>query len=179
MATKTAITWEEFLAAGEEWQRWECVDGKIEFLSPVSLRNQAILLRLVMALGRYCEQHAEWLCFPGDATFTMSSGSWRCPDLSVVRSERLPDGHIPDAPGSFPPDMVFEIFSSRDTASQIQSKRKNYQESGVIQVWIDAERRLVELIYPDRPVHFFQENQPLVIDKLADLSVDLKTLFSI
>ena len=70
-------------------------------------------------------------------------------------------------------------FFPRGTASQIQSKRKNYQESGVIQVWIDAERRLVELIYPDRPVHFFQENQPLVIDKLADLSVDLKTLFSI
>lgn len=179
MATKTTITWKEFLAAGEEWQRWECVDGKIEFMSPVFLRHQAILMRLIMAFGRYCEQHAEWLCFPGDATFTMSSGNWRCPDLSVVRAERFPGGRIPDGPGSFPPDIVFEIFSSSDPASQIQRKRKDYQESGVIQVWIDAEKRLVELVYPDRPAQFFQQDQPLVIDRLADFSLDLKNLFSI
>jgi len=27
MATKTALTWAEFLAAGKEGQRWEYVDG--------------------------------------------------------------------------------------------------------------------------------------------------------
>lgn len=179
MATKTAITWEEFLAAGEEWQRWECVDGKIEFMSPVSLRHQAMIFRLVAYFAKYCEQHPEWLCFPGDATFTMSSGNWRCPDVSVVRAEQFPDGRIPATPGNFPPDVVFEILSLGDTASQIQSKRRDYQESGVIQVWIDPDRRLVELVYPDRPAQFFQEHQPLVIDKLADFSLDLKNLFSI
>ena len=34
MATKTTITWEEFLTAGEEWQRWEWVDGEWVELPP-------------------------------------------------------------------------------------------------------------------------------------------------
>ncbi len=148
-------------------------------MSPVNLRHQAILFRLIAYFVKYCELHPEWLCFPGDATFTMASGNWRCPDVSLVRAERFPDRRIPATPGSFPPDVVFEILSAGDTAAQLQSKRKDCQESGVIQVWIDAEKRLVELIYPDRPLQYFQEDQPLIIDKLADFSLNLKNLFSV
>ncbi len=179
MAIKTAITWEEFLAAGEEWQRWECVDGEVEFMSPVYLRHQAVLWRLILYFAKYCERRREWLCFPGDATFTMASGNWRCPDFALVRAERFPDRIIPAAPASFPPDVAFEIFSPSDAAARIQRKRKDYQESGVIQVWIDTEKRLVELIYPDRPLQYFQEDQPLIIDKLVDFSLNLKDLFSV
>jgi len=35
MAAKTTMTWKQFLTAGEEWQRWELVDGEVEFMSPV------------------------------------------------------------------------------------------------------------------------------------------------
>ena len=38
------ITWEEFLAAGEEGQRWEWVDGEVEFMSPVNLRHEGFLV---------------------------------------------------------------------------------------------------------------------------------------
>lgn len=179
MATKTGVTWEEFLAAGEEWQRWELVDGEVEYMSPVHLRHQAMIFRLIMLLGRYCEQHGEWLCFPGDATFTMASENWRCPDLSLVHTRRFPGGRIPDAPGSFPPDIVFEILSTADSASRIQRKRQDYQESGVIQVWINPKKRLAELIYPDRAAQFFNEDQPVVIDKLPEYSLNLKDLFSV
>ena len=138
-----------------------------------------MIFRLIMLLGRYCERHPEWLCFPGDATFTMASENWRCPDISLVRAERFPDGKIPDAPGTFPPDIAFEILSSRDNASRIQRKRGDYQESGVIQVWINPKTRLAELIYPDRPAQFFSEDQPVVIDKLPDFALNLKDLFSV
>ena len=29
MATKTALTWEQFLAAGKPGQRWEYIDGEV------------------------------------------------------------------------------------------------------------------------------------------------------
>ena len=179
MATKSGITWEEFLAAGEEWQRWELVDGEVEYMSPVYLRHQAMIFRLIILLGRYCEQHSEWLCFPGDATFTMASENWRCPDVSLVRASRFPEGRIPDAAASFPPDIVFEILSPADSASRIQRKRQDYQESGVIQVWINPKKRLAELIYPDRAAQFYSEDQPVVIDKLPEYSLNLKDLFSV
>src|SRR5579862_84561 len=178
MATKTGITWEEFLATGEDWQRRELVDGEVEFMPPVHLRHQAMVFRLIMLLGKYCEQHREWLCFPGDATFTMASENWRCPDLSLVHASHFPGGHIPDTPAHFPPDIVFEILSAADSTSRIQRKRKDYQESGVIQVWINPKKRLAELIYPDRPAQFYSEEQPVVIDKLPEYSLNLKDLFT-
>ena len=179
MATKSAISWEDFLAAGEEGQRWEYVDGEVEFMSPDHLRHQAMLYVLIASFVEYRKQHPEWLCFPGDATFTMTSGNLRCPDLSIVPASRFPEGKVPDAKADFPPDIVFEIISSGDTASQTARKRKDYQESGVIQVWIDPQRRLVEVVYPDRPAQYAEESQLLVIDKLPGFALDLHTVFSV
>jgi len=179
MSTKAGISWEDFVAAGEEWQSWECVDGKIDFMSPVNLRHQAIVARLIAYLVRYCEGHPEWLWFPGEATFTMASGNWRCPDAALVRADHFPDKKIPATPAGFPPDVAFEVLSPGESVSQIQRKRQDYQESGVVQVWIDAERRRAELIQPDRPLQYFDESQPLAIDKLAGFALDLKNLFAV
>jgi Uma2 family endonuclease len=179
MATKSGISWEEFLAAGEEGQRWEYVDGEVEFMSPVYLRHQAMLCVLIASFVEYRKHHPEWLWFPGDATFTMASGNLRCPDLSIVHASRFPGGKVPDAKADFPPDIVFEIISSGDTASQMARKRKDYQESAVIQVWIDPQRRLVEVVCPDRPAQYIEELQLLVIDKLPGFSLDLNTVFSV
>jgi hypothetical protein len=38
---------------------------------------------------------------------------------------------------------------------------------------------LVELVYPDRPLEYFQESQVLIIATLPDFSLDLKDLFAI
>jgi len=53
-----------------------------------------------------------------------------------------------------------------------------FPNSGVVQVWFDLERRLVELIYPDRPLQYFEENQTLVIDTVPGFSLDLKELYT-
>jgi Uma2 family endonuclease len=179
MVTETAMTWEQFLAAGEERQRWEYVDGEVEFRSPINLRHQMMIYRLIAYFVEYRKQHPEWLCVPGDAAFTVASGNRRCSDVSVVRAERFPDGRIPSSAGDFAPDIVFELLSAGDTAAQIQAKRKDYQESGVVQVWIDPDKRVLELIYPDRPLQYLQGDQPLVIDKLPDFSLNLKDIFSV
>ena len=179
MATKTTITWEEFLAAGEEWQRWELVDGEVEFMSPVNARHEYVLAALIAYLFGFCQGHREWVCFASNVVFTMASGNWRMPDASLVRKERFPEGRVSGARIDFGPDVAFEIYSPGDTPSQLQYKRKDYQESGAIQVWVDLAKRLVELIYPDRPLQYFEESQPLLIDKLPGFSLDLKTLFSL
>jgi Uma2 family endonuclease len=177
MATRTTLTWEEFLAAGEEWQRWEWVDGEVEFMSPVNFRHEEFLALLIAHLVRFCQEHKEWICFPSNCVFTMSSGNWRMPDASLVRRARFPGGAMPTK-AEFAPDVAFEIHSPSDSPSQIQRKRKDYQQSGVVQVWFDLEKRLVELVYPDRPLQYFEEHQPLVIDTVADFSLDLKELYS-
>ena len=178
MAIKTAITWEEFLAAGEEGQRWEWVDGEVEFMSPVNLRHEAFLALLMEFLVGYCRAHPDWICFTSNGVFTMVSGNWRMPDASLVRRARFPGGEIPTR-ADFPPDVAFEIYSPSDSPSHIQRKRKEYQESHVVQVWFDLDKRLVELIYPERPLQYFEESQVLVIDTVPGFSLDLKQLYSV
>ena len=178
MQVGTTITWEEFLAAGEEWQRWEWVDGEVEFMSPVNFRHEAFLVLLVESLDHFCRTHPEWISFTSNCVFTMASGNWRMPDASLVRRARFPGGELPTK-ADFAPDVAFEIHSPTDSPGRIQRKRKDYQESGVIQVWFDLDRRLVELIYPDRPLQYFEESQALAIDTVPGFSLDLKQLFSI
>jgi Uma2 family endonuclease len=178
MQTRTTITWEEFLAAGEEGQRWEWVDGEVEFMSPVNLRHERFLVFLITHLGQFCRAHPEWLSFASNGVFTMASGNWRMPDASLVRRERFPGGQIP-VKADFAPDVAFEILSPSDSPSQIQRKRLDYQQSGAIQVWFDLERRLVELIYPDRPLQYYREDQTLTMDAVPGFSLELKDLFEV
>ena len=178
-STKTRMSWDDFLAAGAEWQRWELVDGEVEFMSPAGKKHGAVIANLITALGAYCRDHREWIVFASETAFTMASGSWRCPDAALVRAERFPNREIADGPADFPPDLAFEVYSPADTASQIARKRKDYQESGVIRVWIDPKNRMAELIEPGRPTKYFLDGEVLVIENLADFALVLKTLFEV
>jgi Uma2 family endonuclease len=177
MATKTTITWEEFLAGGGEGQRWELVDGEITMMSPANFRHEMVLWQLMEYLAHYCASHRDWICVPSNAVFTMDSGNWRLPDVSMFKRERLPNGVIPETRAEFAPDVAFEILSPGNSPSYIQRKRKDYRESGVIQVWIDPEKRFIELIYPDRALEYVHEGEFLTIASLPEFALEVKRLF--
>jgi Uma2 family endonuclease len=168
MTVGTTITWEQFLAAGEEGQRWEWVDGEVEFMSPASLRHEKFLFHLIGRIALFCESNPEWAGFGSNAVFAMKSGNWREPDAALVRRARLPQP-LPDFQCDFPPDVAFEVQSPSNTPSSIQRKRKDYQQSGVVQVWFDLDARLVEVNYPDRPAAYFKEDDVLTIDTVPRL----------
>jgi Uma2 family endonuclease len=178
MGTRTAITWEEFLASAVEGQKGEWIDGEVVQMSPVNLPHERVLALLIEYLVDYCRLHPEWFRLPSNGAFTMTSGNWRLPDASLVRKERFPGGRVTVNIGGFAPDVAFEILSPSNTPSYIQRKRKDYQESDVIQVWIDPDLRLMEVMYTERPSSYFQEGQTLVIDTLPQFSLDLNRLFS-
>jgi Uma2 family endonuclease len=178
MATKTTISWEEFLASGGEGQRWEWVDGEITHVTPASFWHEIVLARLMAYLTAYCGTHPDWLWAPSNAVFTMSSGNSRLPDVSMFEKARLTNGVIPETRAEFPPDVAFEILSPGNSPSYIQRKRKDYRESGVIQVWIDPEKQFIELIYPDRPLEYAQEGEFLTIAYVPEFALEVKSLFA-
>ena len=177
MATKTTISWEDFLASGSEDQRWEWVDGEITHMTAASFWHEIVLARLMAYLTAYCGSHPGWLWVPSNAVFTMDSGNWRLPDVSLFKRDRLPNGVNPETRAEFAPDVAFEILSPGNSLSYIQRKRKDYRESGVIQVWIDPEKRFIELIYPDRALEYVQENEDLEITGVPQFSLAVKNLF--
>jgi Uma2 family endonuclease len=177
MATKAAITWEEFLAAGKEGQRWEYVDGKVVFITPVFRPHGRVNMGLDYELEAYTRRHPEWVGYGTDTAFTMASGNWRCPDAALVRKER-DVATDPKGPTPFPPDIAFEILSPSDTGSEMQSKRQDYYESKVIQVWLDPQRKTAEVISLDRPAQHFRAPQVVTLPELPDFQLDLNALFA-
>ena len=59
MATKAGITWEEFLAAGKEGQRWEYVDGQVVFMPPVFMPHGKTNAQLLYDLVAFTRLHPE------------------------------------------------------------------------------------------------------------------------
>jgi len=177
MATKTGITWQEFLAAGKEGQRWECVDGEVVFMSPVFRPHGKVNIQLDYELVAYTRAHPEWVGYGTDTAFTMTTGNWRCPDAALVRKERAYAG-APRGPAPYAPDVAFEILSPSDTGSELQSKRQDYYESKVIQVWLDPQRKIAEVISPNRPPQHFRADQVLILPELPDFHLDLSILFA-
>ena len=92
------------------------------------------------------------------ASLLCSRQTGGCRTRRWCAGRRLPAGEIPVS-ADFAPDVAFEIHSPSDSPSQIQRKRRDYQESGVVQVWFELEKRLVEMIYPNHPLHYFDETK--------------------
>jgi Uma2 family endonuclease len=178
MATKTTISWEEFLASGSEGQRWEWIDGEITHMTPVNFRHEMVLARLMAYLENFCSSHPDWIWIPSNAVFTMSSGNWRLPDVPMFKRERLTNGAVPAGRAEFAPDVAFEILSPGNSPSYVQRKRGDYRESGVIQVWVDPEKRFIELVYPDRPLEYLQEGESLTIASVPEFALEVKSLFA-
>jgi len=115
---------------------------------------------------------------PSNAVFTMSSGNWRLPDVSMFHKGRLPNGVIPETRAEFTRDVAFEILSPGNSPSYIQRKRRDYRESEVLHVWIDPQKRFIELIYPDRALEFVLENEVLMVAGVPEFNLPVKNFFA-
>lgn len=172
MATKTALTWGEFLAAGKPDQRWEYIDGEVRFMSPAGGRHGFVIHLISRALSDWEDLAGDWVCFGADVAFTMADGSWLCPDAAVVRRERFSSG-IPEGPVPFPPDVAFEVRSPGDKASDVERKRYLCYLNKVTQVWVDPETETVEVVSPSRPVRSFGAEEAVVVEELPGFGMDL------
>ena len=170
MATKTALTWEQFLAAGKPDQRWEYISGEVRFMSPTGAQHGMTIHQISLALGALDSR--EWICFGADVAFTMAGGDWLCPDAAAVRRARV-GGTVSSGPVPFPPDVAFEVISPNDTWRDVQRKRRIYHQNGVVQVWIDPQERQVEVISPTHGPRTFREGETTVIDELPGIKLNL------
>ncbi len=178
MATKTGISWQEFLVAGKEGQRWERVDGEVVFMSPVFRPHGKVNLKLDQQLANYTDVHSEWVGYGTDTAFTMANGNWRSPDAALVRRDHAEAGDA-RGPAPYAPVIAFEILSPNDTGSDVQSKRQDYYESRVIQVWLDPQLKTAEVVSPDRPpAQHFRADQVLTLAELPDFQLNLNALFA-
>jgi Uma2 family endonuclease len=171
MEAKTTLTWDQFLAAGKPGQRWEYMDGEVRFMSPTGFEHGLMISLISRALVSWQDRTEGWVWVGADVAFTMAGGDWLCPDAAVVRRERVPKNL--EGPAPFPPDVAFEVISPKDTWADIHRKRQIYAANGVVQVWVDPQKREVEVISPKHGTRTFREGETVIVEDLPGFGMNL------
>lgn len=79
-------------------------------------------------------------CFPDDPERI------RKPDVCFVRAGRFPDDDVPEGWIKLPPDLAVEVVSPNDVWSDVSEKVTDYQDAGVLLVWVvDPTRKEVHV----------------------------------
>ena len=132
---RIAMTYEEFLAWGEESQQMEWVDGEVIVFMPPTDKHQAVIVFLTTLLAAFVDLFD--LGAVRVAPFEMRvqpDGASREPDVLFVAREHL-DRLTPERLAG-PADLVIEVISDSSLRRDRTDKFYEYQEAGVLEYWL-------------------------------------------
>lgn len=141
-AAPRRMTYEQFLDWADEDTYAEWVDGKVERMSPASVRHQDISLFLARVVAEFVDEADAGKVLT--APFQMKLEALRRgrePDLLFVTKDRLTllKGSFLDGPA----DLAVEIISPESALRDRGAKYAEYEAGGVREYWIidaDAHR---------------------------------------
>ncbi len=147
--------------------RLELVRGRVVREPPAGGQHGLIGSNAGYFIRKYLEANPIGHCFNSDTGFilSMEPSIVRAPDVSFVRTERLPDvptGYIP-----VPPDIAMEIVSPTDRFNDVQQKVRDYLEAGTTVIWLIQPRTRSLTIYrKSSPPSELSENDDLTDQEL-------------
>ena len=138
-ATGVGMTADELLRLPDNGMRQELIDGELHGWPLNGGEHGFVSGRVAGRLGTFIERHPD----VGDGLFATGTGFWlthhpdtvRAPDVAFVNEERLDLARVPGYP-EMAPDLVVEVVSPNDTASEIQQKVDEWLRAGVQLVWV-------------------------------------------
>ena len=135
------MTADELLMLPDDGKRYELIEGVLNEMSPPGMTHGLTAMRAGAILFNFVHQRDLGEVFAVETGFILSTGpdTVRAPDAAFVAAERLPTGELPAGYLRLAPDLVVEVVSPSDTASELQSK---------VCTWLDAGCRLVWVVYP-------------------------------
>lgn len=163
VAEKTDYTIDEFLALLDH-KCFELLDGRLVEIN-VSNLSVRVAVRIATQLDTYCSKNHLGEVFGSDAyyqCFPDRPRHARKPDVSFIRTERLPADWQEQGYFRIRPDLVVEVTSPGDTAYEVDQKIADYLDAGVALIWeINPEERIVFVHRGDRPILRLKENDTL------------------
>lgn len=152
--TERHLTAEQFLQMPKDGHKYELINGEAKEVPTGGLHGDVTMavteLLLLAGLRRL------GVMFDSSTGFYMQSGNIRCPDVSFMRRERLPDGVPPRGFVDGAPDLCVEVISPSEDERDSWVKIGEYFESGAGQVWhVFPERRRVVVYKSMDDVHTY------------------------
>lgn len=146
MALKGTATIEDLLRVAKDGYKYELVDGEI-LVSPTGVRHSQIAASIIYLLAAYLENNPIGRVYTPDIGIWFPNENLRSPDVTFVRTEKLPGGKAPNTFGEFIPDLTVEVLSPNDSLREVGRKIGEYLECGVPLVWLVDPARETVTVY--------------------------------
>ena len=134
---RTLFTPDDLLKVPEA-VNYELVDGRLVERN-MGMESSKIAARILFLIALYLHDRRIGELFGADASyqcFPDAPGKVRKPDVSFVRSERLPGNRVPQGHCPVAPDLAVEVVSPGDLAYEVEEKVTEYLGAGVPLVWV-------------------------------------------
>lgn len=131
------ITADEFFAFPSDGKRLELVAGEVKEMSPSGHDHGTVMLQLGYLLKDFAKAHGIKGFSGGDVGFILARNpdTVLAPDISFVRSERIPKAGCPKFFDG-PPDLAVEIVSPGDRPAEVEAKARHWIGCGASLVWV-------------------------------------------
>jgi Uma2 family endonuclease len=139
------MTAEDLLHLPDDGTRRELLDGELRTMAPAGGEHGRAGGAASGHLFRFIDDRALGDVFMAETGFLLrrDPDHVRAPDFAFVRAERMPREGLPRGFVPIPPDLVLEVVSPDDTASEVRQKVQDWLGFGCRAVWVlYAEPRL-------------------------------------
>lgn len=163
-APSRPITPEDILAM-PDGEQYELVDGRLVELN-MSVLSNYVEGKVFTALQNYSDAHQlGWVFTSGNQyrCFPWKPNMIRKPDASFIRRERLSLEQLnEDGFCTVAPDLVVEVISTHDLASELTDKISIYFRAGIPLIWvIDPKTRIAQVHRLGGASRFLLEDEEL------------------
>jgi Uma2 family endonuclease len=174
------ITVDEFEATcGDE--RVELVDGVVVEMPMGSLEAAGVSATIAVLLGMHVRPRNLGRVYGANAGFVLfPDREVLAPDAAFIRAGREPQGEARWHFARLAPDLVVEVLSPFDRASDMQAKVAMYQEAGVPLVWLVDPRAetVTVLALGQEPVTLTGADTLDGGEVLPDLQIEVAEIFA-
>jgi Uma2 family endonuclease len=121
--------------------RYELVKGDLIRMSPAGDEHGRVAMNLAGPLHHHVSTNKLGVVYAAETGFKLESGpdTVRAPDVAFVSNERLELTGTPRSYRECAPDLVVEVLSPGDSASEVQAK---------VAQWLQADARMVWVVSP-------------------------------
>jgi len=132
---KGTATVEDLLNMPEDGLKHELVNGEI-VVSPAGWEHSKITIKISHILATFLDAHPIGELGSSELGIWLAGGNLRSPDVTFIRSEKVPKGEKQRAFLESIPDLAVEVLSPSDRSKFVQAKIREFLENGVPIVWL-------------------------------------------
>ncbi len=159
------MTAEQLMDLPDDGQRRELVNGELKQMAPAGFRHGRVAARMARRLDEFVQARQCGAVAGAETGFRLSRqpDTVRAPDVSFIAAHRLPsDEDTLDGFLELAPDLVVEVVSPSDRATDVTEKALAWLAAGVALAWIVYPRqRLIAVYTPGGAVVHVGEGEEL------------------